>query len=81
MTADYPLSFRRWLRAQRRRPDFIGALAQDIARDVRDRCLTGSTYQRIRGHMRRSHHASASMLKALDQAYHEWASTTKKSPR
>jgi hypothetical protein len=76
--AEYPtLTFRRWLRAQRHRQDAIGALAQDIVQDVRAGCFPGGTYQWIRGHLRRTHHASAPMLHALDRAYQEWRRATK----
>jgi hypothetical protein len=76
MTTASSMTFRRWLRAQRHRHDHIGALAQDIAQDVRIGCLTASTYARIKGHLRRTHEASAKMLHALEQAYHEWSVVT-----
>jgi hypothetical protein len=74
VTIPRSLTFRRWLRNQRHRHDAIGALAQDIVRDVHNGCLRDQgTYAQIKGHMRRRHEASTRMLHALDQAYQEWA--------
>lgn len=64
------VTFRDWLKAQRRRQDPVGDLARDAVADLS--CWHGKTWRGLGRHMRNEHAASEGALAALARARREW---------
>lgn len=64
------MTFRGWLRSQRKRDDRVGDLARDVAAD--GKCWTGRSALSLLRHMRDEHDASYDAIRTHWIAYREW---------